>query len=165
MAVSVHTIDFKIMTPFGLVGGCQRHSCPEEEGTRRHRPVNGQQRSGIVGSRLSAGYNIGVVGSNSTMSAFLCVLSRWAVKSRSTEVSPDTLQSLRADRKQGTTVDSRRRFVRWARHVARVGYRRGAYSGLVGKPGGKRPLWRPRCMWKDYIKMDLQEEGWGRGLD
>ena len=34
---------------------------------------------------------------------------------------------------------------------------------LVGKPEGKRPLGRPRCRWKDNIKMDLQEVGGGRG--
>ena len=32
---------------------------------------------------------------------------------------------------------------------------------LVGKPDGKRPLGRPRCRWKDNIKMDLQEVGGG----
>jgi len=34
----------------------------------------------------------------------------------------------------------------------------------VGKPEGKRPLGRPRCRWKDNIKMDLQEVGCG-GMD
>ena len=27
----------------------------------------------------------------------------------------------------------------------------------MGRPGGKRPLGRPRRRWEDYIKMDLQE--------
>jgi hypothetical protein len=27
----------------------------------------------------------------------------------------------------------------------------------VGKPEGKRPLGRPRCMWVNDIKMDLRE--------
>jgi hypothetical protein len=31
------------------------------------------------------------------------------------------------------------------------------YRGLVGKPGGKRPLRIPRRRWEDNIKMDLQE--------
>jgi hypothetical protein len=31
---------------------------------------------------------------------------------------------------------------------------------LVGKPEGKRPLGRPRCV--DNIKMDLKEVGWDR---
>ena len=32
----------------------------------------------------------------------------------------------------------------WAGNVARIGVRRGVYRVLVGKPEGKRPLWRPR---------------------
>jgi hypothetical protein len=31
----------------------------------------------------------------------------------------------------------------------------------MGKPEGKRPLWRPRCRWVDNIKVDLREIGWG----
>jgi len=34
---------------------------------------------------------------------------------------------------------------------------------LVGKPGGKRPLGRPRRRWEDNIKMDLQQVGGLRG--
>jgi hypothetical protein len=34
--------------------------------------------------------------------------------------------------------------MRWAGHVARMGEKRGLYKVLVGKPGGKRPLGRPR---------------------
>ena len=34
---------------------------------------------------------------------------------------------------------------------------------LVGKPGGKRPLGRPRRRWQDNIKMALQEVGRGCG--
>jgi len=34
----------------------------------------------------------------------------------------------------------------------------------VGKPEGKRPLGRPRRRWEDYIKLDLQEVGYG-GMD
>jgi hypothetical protein len=41
---------------------------------------------------------------------------------------------------------------------------RNAYSILVGKPEGKRPLGRPRRRWVDNIKMDLRETGW-YGLD
>jgi len=44
----------------------------------------------------------------------------------------------------------------WAGHVARMGETRGVYRVLVGKPEGKRPLWRPRRIWDDDIKMDLQ---------
>jgi hypothetical protein len=54
-------------------------------------------------------------------------------------------------------IKSRR--IRWVGYVARLGGRRGAYRVLMGKPEGKRPLGRPRCRWKDNIKMDLQEVG------
>jgi len=40
-----------------------------------------------------------------------------------------------------------------------MGERRGVYRVLVGKPGGKRPLWRPRRRWEDDIKIALQEVG------
>ena len=39
--------------------------------------------------------------------------------------------------------------------------RRGVYRVLVGKPGGERPLGRPRRRWEDNIKMHLQEVGCG----
>jgi hypothetical protein len=38
-----------------------------------------------------------------------------------------------------------------------MGERRGVYRVLVGKPGGNRPLGRPRLRWEDNIKMDLHE--------
>jgi hypothetical protein len=38
-----------------------------------------------------------------------------------------------------------------------MGEGRGMYKVLVGKPGGKRTLERPRCRWEDNIKLDLQE--------
>jgi hypothetical protein len=41
---------------------------------------------------------------------------------------------------------------------------RGVYRVLVGKPEGKRPLWRLRCRWEDNIKMDLHALGCG-GMD
>jgi hypothetical protein len=31
----------------------------------------------------------------------------------------------------------------------------------MGKPKGKRPPGRPRYRWKDGIRMDLREIGWG----
>jgi hypothetical protein len=37
--------------------------------------------------------------------------------------------------------------------------RENAYRILVGNPGGKRPLGRPRRRWVDNIKMDLIEIG------
>jgi hypothetical protein len=55
------------------------------------------------------------------------------------------------------------RQMRWAEHVAHMGEDRGVYRVLVGKPEGKRPLGRPRHRWKDNIKMDIQEGGWGHG--
>jgi hypothetical protein len=57
------------------------------------------------------------------------------------------------------------RGMRWTGHVARVGEGRGVYRVLVGKPEGKRPPVKPRLRWEDNIKMDLQEVGWGHGLD
>jgi len=33
------------------------------------------------------------------------------------------------------------------------------YRALVGQPEGKRPLGKPRNIWEDKIKMDLQEVG------
>jgi len=47
--------------------------------------------------------------------------------------------------------------MRWAGHVAHTGHRKGVYRVLVGKPGEKRPLGRPRRRCEDNIKMDLQE--------
>jgi hypothetical protein len=42
-----------------------------------------------------------------------------------------------------------------------MGEKRNAYTLLVGKPEGKRPLGRPRRRWVDNIRMDLEEVGWG----
>ena len=50
-------------------------------------------------------------------------------------------------------------FMKWAGHVVRMGYRRGVYRVLVGKPEGKRTLGRPMRRWEDNIKMDIQEVG------
>jgi hypothetical protein len=59
-------------------------------------------------------------------------------------------------------IESRK--LRQAGHVARMRDRRGAYRVLVGRPEGTRPLGRHGRIWKDDIKMDLQEVGWG-GMD
>jgi hypothetical protein len=56
-------------------------------------------------------------------------------------------------------IKSRR--MRWAGHVARMGGERNVCKVLVGKPEGKRPLGRPRRIWKDGIRMDLREIGLG----
>ena len=57
------------------------------------------------------------------------------------------------------------RIMRWAGRIPRMGERRGVYRVLVGKFEGKRPLGIPRRIWEDNIKMNLQEVGWGYGLD
>jgi len=44
---------------------------------------------------------------------------------------------------------------------SKYGDRRGTYRVLVGSPEGKRPFGRPRRRWKDNIKMDLLDVGWG----
>jgi len=38
---------------------------------------------------------------------------------------------------------------------------RGVYTVLVGKPGGKGPLGRPKLRWVDNIRTVLQEVGCG----
>jgi hypothetical protein len=74
-------------------------------------------------------------------------------------------------------ITSRR--MRWARHVARIGYIYiyiyiyththihthihtyiHTYILLVGKREGKRPLGRPRRRWEDSIRTDLREIAW-----
>ena len=60
-------------------------------------------------------------------------------------------------------ITSRR--MRWARHVARIGEKRGLYRVLVVEPEGKRLLGRSTYRWGDNIKMDFQEVGCkGMGL-
>jgi len=56
-------------------------------------------------------------------------------------------------------IKSRR--MKWAGHVSLMGEERVVYRVLVGKPEGKRPLWRPRRRWVDNIRLDLQEVGCG----
>jgi hypothetical protein len=45
-----------------------------------------------------------------------------------------------------------------------MGEGKGVYRVLVGKPGGKRQIGRPRRRWEDIINMELQEVGRG-GMD
>jgi hypothetical protein len=54
--------------------------------------------------------------------------------------------------------------MRWAGDVAPMGNTRDGYRLMVEIPEGNRPLRRPRCRWKDYIKVRLQEAGRG-GMD
>ena len=42
-----------------------------------------------------------------------------------------------------------------------MGERRDVYRVSVGKPEGKKPLWRPGRGWEDNIKMDLHKVGFG----
>ncbi|KAJ4441541.1 hypothetical protein ANN_11397 [Periplaneta americana] len=50
--------------------------------------------------------------------------------------------------------------LRWAGHVAHMGESRNAYSVLVGRSKGIRPLGRKRRRWEDNIKMDLRKVGY-----
>jgi hypothetical protein len=52
----------------------------------------------------------------------------------------------------------------WVGHVAHMGEGRNLYRVLVGNPGGKGPLERPRHRWEDGIKMELREIDWGIGF-
>jgi hypothetical protein len=45
-----------------------------------------------------------------------------------------------------------------------MGEKRNAYTILVGKSEGRRPLGRSRRRWVDNIKMDLREIRW-YGMD
>jgi hypothetical protein len=54
----------------------------------------------------------------------------------------------------------KKRRMRWAGHVTRMGEKRNAYR-LFGKPEGRRPLGRPIRRWLDNIRMDLVEVGLG----
>jgi hypothetical protein len=54
--------------------------------------------------------------------------------------------------------------MRWAEHVARMGYRRCASRVLVEIPQGKTPLGRHGRRWEDNIETDLQETVFG-GMD
>jgi hypothetical protein len=53
------------------------------------------------------------------------------------------------------------RRMRWTGYVTCIVENRNAYRVLMGKPGRKRPLGRPRCRWEENIKIDLREIGWG----
>ena len=58
-------------------------------------------------------------------------------------------------------IKSRR--LRWAGHVASMEESRSAFKILTGKPTGKSPLRRPRGIWEDNIRMDLEEIGINAG--
>jgi hypothetical protein len=69
----------------------------------------------------------------------------------------DELHDLYSSQKIVRVIKSGR--MRWAGHVARMREGRGVYRVLVERPGGKRPLGRPRRRWEDNIKLDLRETG------
>ena len=50
--------------------------------------------------------------------------------------------------------------VRWLEHVSCMGESKGSYSGLVGKPEGRRPLGSCWHRWEDSIQVDPQEMEW-----
>ena len=49
------------------------------------------------------------------------------------------------------------------RHVARMEEGRSAFKILTGKPTVKRPLGRPRRIWEENIRIDLEEIGINAG--
>jgi hypothetical protein len=55
--------------------------------------------------------------------------------------------------------------MRWVGHVTSTGGGRKVYRVLVGKPGGKKPLARPRRRSEYGIRMDLGEIGWKKGVE
>jgi hypothetical protein len=59
-------------------------------------------------------------------------------------------------------IGSRR--LRWAGHVPQMREKKIAYRLLVGKPGAKRPLGKPRNRWVDNVKLYFEKIGWG-GVD
>ena len=58
-------------------------------------------------------------------------------------------------------IKSRR--MRWVGHVARMEEGRSSFKILTGKPTGKRTLGRPRRIWEDNIRMELEEIGINAG--
>jgi hypothetical protein len=50
-------------------------------------------------------------------------------------------------------------------HVASMGEKRNSYKLSIEKPQGLRSLGRPRCRWKDDIKLCFKEIGLGEGVD
>jgi hypothetical protein len=58
-------------------------------------------------------------------------------------------------------IKSRR--MRWAWHAARMGEGKGAYSILVGRTDGRRPLGRPTCRGMIILKYILKK--WDGGME
>jgi hypothetical protein len=53
------------------------------------------------------------------------------------------------------------RIMGWAELVVRMRKRKGVYRVVVGIPEGQKPIGRPGRRWKDIIKMDFQDVGYG----
>jgi hypothetical protein len=53
------------------------------------------------------------------------------------------------------------RLIKRVDHVAHTGKMRDVYKSLVWKSLGKRLLGIPRCRWKDNIKMNFRDRGYG----
>jgi hypothetical protein len=51
--------------------------------------------------------------------------------------------------------------MRWTKYVVLMEGKKNAYMILTGKPEGNRLLGRRRYGWKDNIKRNLREIGWG----
>jgi hypothetical protein len=49
-------------------------------------------------------------------------------------------------------------YTRWTGYLTRLAEKKDAYGALVGKPGGKKPLGRLKCKWKDNSKWTLKKE-------
>ena len=56
---------------------------------------------------------------------------------------------------------SENKFEKSVHLVAHMGEERRVYRVLVGKPGGRRSLGKPRSKWVDNIRIDLKEVGCG----
>jgi len=89
----------------------------------------------------------------------------WAVEfiKRSRRPGDEELNDLHSSPNIIRVIKSR--IMKCVGHVAHMGERRVAYRVLARKPDGKRPFGRPRRRWEENFKMDLQELGWGHGLD
>jgi hypothetical protein len=97
--------------------------------------------------------------SNSTTSEFLwnvllCVIIEVAGEWRKLHI--EELRDLYSSPSIIRIMKSRR--IRWAGHLARMGAKGNAYKLLAGKPGGRRPLGRPRRRWVDNNRMDVSAE-------
>ena len=86
--------------------------------------------------------------------------ARWEeVTGKWRRVHNEELNDLYSSHNIVRVIKSRR--MRWAGHVARMDEETGVYRVLVGRPGGRRPVGRPRRRWVNNIRMDLQEFGCG----